>query len=603
MLPLRLKLFLFFLPVLMAGFLLPITLASIVQKEWLVFQNPNMLNGIVYAVIFFVVATIVWYLLGNISKTIKHVIFVMSDKNYEKKHVRQPKLSDAYEIQELLLSARQIQKNIEKADIKLIKNQRMVRIGKIAEQIFHDIQSPLLGIQTAEKILAYSEENYGTEPARAHQLIKIAGKRIQDLVDDLLSGLLERSAKIDVFPVQDILYSALQEHEEMAGKNIMLDLDYPMKSIHLRGSKSLLQRAVSNIVKNAIEALKAHPRIKEGKRMKGKVILRALVNSHQQIEVHIKDNGPGIPKNLHASILKGGVTFGKTKGHGIGMQVVCDAVDAHKGKLSLFSTPGQGSTFIMQFPLYEEIKENGGFVLSYNKAHPIAVIDDEIIIREQWKALSVKNNIIINTYDSWESFANAMPTVLPDQTVVVDFHLHGLNGGIIIDRLQAAGFKNLIMMTADYWKPLIELEAEKRNVRLCPKPTPSIIFQPIEKKKYTVLVVDDDGSILTTWEYIQHDLDIEKLYTYANMEALSSSAQSIEFDKIDYAIIDKNFENSQYNSDDLIGYLKAKGVNKVVVASGEPDDKLKDTAWTIPPDYILSGKKLPESFELDFATV
>lgn len=101
-----------------------------------------------------------------------------------------------------------------------------------------------------------------------------------------------------------------------------------------------LQRVVGNIVTNAIEA------------MHGAGQLRITTASHgATAQIAIEDTGPGMPPEILTKVLQGGFTHGKADGNGVGMTVVRTIVEKAGGRVEARSTVGQGTTFLLQFPL------------------------------------------------------------------------------------------------------------------------------------------------------------------------------------------------------------------------------------------------------------
>jgi signal transduction histidine kinase len=71
--------------------------------------------------------------------------------------------------------------------------------------------------------------------------------------------------------------------------------------------------------------------------------------------VAVQDQGPGIPPSEHERIFERFYRLGSelrrdTPGVGIGLSIVKHIVEAHRGRVTVESAPGQGSQFTMEFP-------------------------------------------------------------------------------------------------------------------------------------------------------------------------------------------------------------------------------------------------------------
>lgn len=594
MLSLRFRLLLILIPAFLAASGLSISIFFVMHAMWVNVWHPELWITAVFWFVFLSVFQIVWVTLGDVSESIAHIVKGIHHSADQSSYIRPPKFSDAYEVQELLLATKKMLEDLSKSRLLLEKRTRQAEAGKMTAQIVHDIQSPLASMKVVSDTLQERATKKGSRwLLDSYDLLRLSEQRIRGLIDDLLSQYMERPSAMKIFTAQQLLFDVQIELQSIGGKAIEWENHSPMSSLYLRGSMSLLQRGIGNIVKNAIEALKAHKKTHSD--FQAKIILSAHINDQQQIEISLKDNGPGIPQEMQESVLKGETSIGKIDGHGLGMQIARHAAEIHNGTLVLVSEPGHGATFTFTLPAYEEGKTDGGFVLIYPENHPIIVIDDDSSIRRYWEQLGKKNNIKIQTHDSWNSLIQA-PPLSKEQVVVVDYNLPDMRGGQIIDELKAQGLQNFILMTADYHAPVIQMHAEKREVRVCPKPLPPIIFQAKKMSPYSVLVIDDDPSILMTWEYVQDDLGIERIYHFCNLETLLIQSISIPFETLDFAFVDQFFENSTYNGQDVVAYLKSKNVKTVILASGNPKQHDENKNWNPAPDYILEGK-LPQNIE------
>jgi signal transduction histidine kinase len=99
------------------------------------------------------------------------------------------------------------------------------------------------------------------------------------------------------------------------------------------------------LIKNSVEAIGS----KEG------VITIDEEVKGEEVEIRVKDNGKGMPKQMVAKLGKG-EKIGTTKedGHGIGMQQVMNTIKAMNGKIKIESKEDIGTEFILTFPKSEK---------------------------------------------------------------------------------------------------------------------------------------------------------------------------------------------------------------------------------------------------------
>jgi two-component system sensor histidine kinase FlrB len=112
------------------------------------------------------------------------------------------------------------------------------------------------------------------------------------------------------------------------------------------GNKNALTGAIQNLLHNSITALQEN-RIPQ--RDKAIVSIQAY-SQDNYVYLSIKDNGPGIDKNIAEKIFQPFYTS-SSKGTGLGLAVVKSVVAAHQGDVSLIHEADQGAHFVIKLPL------------------------------------------------------------------------------------------------------------------------------------------------------------------------------------------------------------------------------------------------------------
>lgn len=222
--------------------------------------------------------------------------------------------------------------------------------------VAHDLRAPLLGMQGYLKLL----ENSCSSAPKALDYISAmrrSGDKLFVLVQDILD--MARMEAGQLKPIQaDVDFRELFEKvsESFAPlaseKRIELSLCLPENAGSFRADNRLIERALQNLVSNAI---KFAP---EG----GKVTVGCLEKGGN-IEISVSDNGPGIPAG------KAQVIFEKFRridmegaareipegeqlnaGFGLGLAICSKIAELHSGKIWVESEPGKGSRFVIRIP-------------------------------------------------------------------------------------------------------------------------------------------------------------------------------------------------------------------------------------------------------------
>lgn len=161
--------------------------------------------------------------------------------------------------------------------------------------------------------------------------------RIMEKMRSLLRNVQTDPAPVDLANVIDSALLGLRAQLRQGAVQVDTEgLDQPCL---IGGDGDQLQVAVSNLLRNAIEALGQGPQ--------GRIRLR-LGRLKGWAELTLDDNGSGMPEHLQAAVP---LESTKAEGTGLGLYVVKTAVENHRGVLQLGSSPLGGTRVSLRFPL------------------------------------------------------------------------------------------------------------------------------------------------------------------------------------------------------------------------------------------------------------
>jgi two-component system sensor histidine kinase KdpD len=211
----------------------------------------------------------------------------------------------------------------------------------LLRSVSHDLRSPLTAIRTAAAGVASKTVS---DDERADMAAVIAGEsdRLSRLIENLLdlsrleAGTLE--PRRDWYSLDEVVDAASQGFE--APLDLQVDPGLPL----LQGDSAQVERAVGNLLENAARYSNGQP-----------VAVR-VSSAGRRIFVRVTDSGPGIPKEEIGHIFEpfyrmAGAPSG---GSGLGLAIAKGFVEANGGRLRVQSLPGQGATFVIDFPLPEQ---------------------------------------------------------------------------------------------------------------------------------------------------------------------------------------------------------------------------------------------------------
>jgi two-component system nitrogen regulation sensor histidine kinase GlnL len=231
--------------------------------------------------------------------------------------------------------------------LKLVREERMSDQSKANKELIrnlaHEIKNPLGGIRGAAQLLELElPERHLKELREYTQVIIKEADRLQTLVDRLLEP--HRHAHIvgdvNIHEVCERVRSLIVA-EFPQGLTILRDYDLSIPDF--RGDKEQLIQAVLNIAHNAAQALLDE--IRQGKAeltFKTRVVRQmtlSKVRYRLALDLHIIDNGPGIPDDIRNRIFYPLVS-GKDGGSGLGLTLAQTFIEQHLGVIECESRPG-----------------------------------------------------------------------------------------------------------------------------------------------------------------------------------------------------------------------------------------------------------------------
>ncbi len=221
----------------------------------------------------------------------------------------------------------------------------------------HELKTPISTISISSEVLL--KPDAASDPERLHRyasIIKSENQRLKTQVDKVLQIATLNPGKIEVKTENVDLHELIQQ----AASTLEMTMQPPSGAIDLRleaaqyfvlGDRVHLTNIIYNLLDNAFKYCDRDPHIEISTR-----------NEQGRVCMEIQDNGIGIAQK-HIPMLfdkffrvpTGNVH--NVKGYGLGLFYVRSIVKAHKGKIEVKSSEGEGSTFIIQLPFNKE--QNG----------------------------------------------------------------------------------------------------------------------------------------------------------------------------------------------------------------------------------------------------
>lgn len=232
-------------------------------------------------------------------------------------------------------------------DLLLKLSQSNNELEQFAYITSHDLQEPLRSIISfAELVKKQSGKLLDEENRDYLERIEACAKRMRQLIIDLLeySKLSKSEIKFENIDLEGVVHNVVRDLDlkiNEVGAEIEIRKLPKIMASHLH-----IRQLFQNLISNAIKFRKKDEPLR--------IIIDSKIIDSKFVEITVEDNGIGfddIYSDKIFKIFKRLHTRDKYEGSGIGLAICEKVVDLHKGKISVKSTLGKGSTFFITLPL------------------------------------------------------------------------------------------------------------------------------------------------------------------------------------------------------------------------------------------------------------
>jgi len=242
---------------------------------------------------------------------------------------------------------RQLEERIHAINNMLTHMNRVSTAGELSTSIAHEINQPLAAMvahaNAALRWLTNERPNLD-EARRALKAIVSDGHRAGEVIESLRSMFKkggQENGPVDINGViQDVL-GLMRIELEREGIHIQTELTKPLPSVMGHGGQ--LQQVISNLVRNAAEAMASAPRSARLLRVK------TAIQDSNAVLVSIEDSGMGIDPDNVDRIFEAFITT-KSEGMGMGLAICRSLIEAHDGRLWASSGVDHGAVFNVLLP-------------------------------------------------------------------------------------------------------------------------------------------------------------------------------------------------------------------------------------------------------------
>jgi signal transduction histidine kinase len=222
----------------------------------------------------------------------------------------------------------------------------------------HELRSPLTSVQGFAELLMLERESLTPKQAETVEVILDNCRHLVRLLNDLLDlarsdagRLLIKPQPAEVAPLIEDVVRTMRAQTEAGNQSLTEEIQPGLPLINVEPAR--IRQILVNLLTNAHEYSPEGASIGVSARTLG-----------AEVEIAVSDNGPGIPHDQLERIFErftrgdAGLTQ-RVGGTGLGLAISKSLVELHGGGIVAESTPGQGSTFRVRFPVAAGVTSDG----------------------------------------------------------------------------------------------------------------------------------------------------------------------------------------------------------------------------------------------------
>jgi len=302
------------------------------------------LFSLVYIAMFAISIWLAYYLSRYITKSLETISHRLNRTSLMEKNKKIDLITHSPEIDRLVQSYNNMIDELEDSANKLAQSEREGAWREMAKQVAHEIKNPLTPMRLTVQSF---EMRFNPEDPNVRQKVKDYSKTLIQQIDTM-SAVATAFSNFASMPAQqnetlnvvDVVDMALDIFNED-----FIQFSPGSDEIIAKIDRTQLIRIITNLVKNAIQAIHEEKEVKE-------VIVSVKEDAHNAI-IKVQDNGKGIAEEDFERIFEPKFTT-KTSGMGLGLAIIKNIIENYNGSITFESKLNEGTTFKVILPIIKK---------------------------------------------------------------------------------------------------------------------------------------------------------------------------------------------------------------------------------------------------------
>lgn len=297
--------------------------------------------SLVYLLMLIVAIVLAYFLSSYITRSIQTISEKIKETRLNKRNEKITlNYSSSSEINSLVESYNSMIDQLEDSAARLAKSEREQAWREMAKQVAHEIKNPLTPMRLS--VQSFERKFDPTDPTSKEKMAEFSETLIQQI--DVMSSIASAFSDFAKMPTQrreqlDVIDVVKHSIDIFTESYIHY---FPQEKVLFANlDKTQLVRIVTNLVKNAIQAIKEtenNPKIEV-----------KVSQEENNVKIIVSDNGKGIDDKNKDLIFEPKFTT-KTSGMGLGLPMIKNIIEAYDGSISFTSTKGIGTVFTVILP-------------------------------------------------------------------------------------------------------------------------------------------------------------------------------------------------------------------------------------------------------------
>ena len=239
------------------------------------------------------------------------------------------------ELRRLVEAFNQMARDLHAQRRDLERSNRLAAWADMARQVAHEVKNPLTPIQLSaehlRRVFADRSEDFASTLQTCTDTILKQVRTLRGIVTEFSAFARPPAEELSPQDPRAMLEEAIRPYQAGLPPRVDLKLDLDGGAPAVRADRRLLERAIVNLLENALQAV--------GDAGSIRVSLRTR-DDGRRVEIEVRDSGPGVAPEVRDRIFEPFFST-KTSGSGLGLALVKKIAEDHGGGVSLESTPGE----------------------------------------------------------------------------------------------------------------------------------------------------------------------------------------------------------------------------------------------------------------------